>query len=427
MRVKVLLDFAEGGGKLEYIKTSVPNNNASRNANKSEIKVVDGIVEEEINNGFEVIAMNGINTIGSYEGQLVNEQGYNGYMWGLSGENGQNSVVLTIKGETLGHCGIVFDRVAGQYPHKYIHTYAGETTEYENTSGDPYIIDGLLGANNVEQTLEFTDWERPNYPMCLTFFEYLPSYEVFKDSDVIDINSTIEGTHDITTINYGCIANVGNLEIYDKTNAKGTSLLWNYAKMGYFNLNTFKVKIEMFNGEVAHHIVSQTPYYNNDKTFKASLTDVISTWNDLICEPTAYTSQTTLYDVLFDLLDTYIPRESYNVLQKMATQKIVIGNNNENAEVAQTEVYLNNYLQNIIIPAFSFGEESFSSRLNKICVVAQLYCYYDENNILSFISARPKATQDEIDNRLIVKYGDQFDEIVSTILVANAYDNVIIK
>jgi hypothetical protein len=111
----------------------------------------------------------------------------------------------------------------------------------------------------------------------------------------------------------------------------------------------------------------------------------------------------------------------------MATQKIVIGNNNENAEVAQTEVYLNNYLQNIIIPAFSFGEESFSSRLNKICVVAQLYCYYDENNILSFISARPKATQDEIDNRLIVKYGDQFDEIVSTILVANAYDNVIIK
>lgn len=80
MRVKVLLDFAEGGGSLEYIKTSSPNNNASRNAYKSEVKVVNGIVEEEINNGFEVIAMNGINTIGSYAGQLVNEQGYNGYM-----------------------------------------------------------------------------------------------------------------------------------------------------------------------------------------------------------------------------------------------------------------------------------------------------------------------------------------------------------
>jgi hypothetical protein len=427
MRVKILLDFAEGGGTLEYIKTSSPNNNASRNAYKSEIKVVNGSVEGEINNGYEVIAMNGVNTIGSYSGSLINEQRYNGYMWGLSGENGENSIVLTIKGETLGHCGIIFDRVAGQYPHKYIHTYAGERTEYENTSADPYIIDGLLGANDVEQTLEFTDWERPNYPMCLTFFEYLPSYEVFTDSDVINIDTTIEATNDITTINYGCMSNIGNIEIYDKTSVQGYNLLWNYAKMGYFNLSTFTLKIEMFNGEVSHHIVSKTPYYSNNKTFSADLTDNIYTWNELMCEPTAYTSQTTLYDVLFDLLDTYIPRESYNTFQKMATQKIVIGNNNENAEVVQDEVYLTEYLQNIIIPAFSFGEESFISRLNKICVVAQLYCYYDENNILSFTNARPKATQDEIDNRLIVEYGDQFSEVVSTILVANAYDNVIIK
>ena len=111
----------------------------------------------------------------------------------------------------------------------------------------------------------------------------------------------------------------------------------------------------------------------------------------------------------------------------MSTQKIVIGNNDDNSELTQSEAFISGYLKDIIIPPFSFGEESLVSRLNKICVVAQLYCYFDENNILSFITARPKATADEIENRLIVGYGDQYNEVVSTILVANAYDNVIIK
>ena len=427
MRVKVILDFAESGGSLDYINTSMPNNNVSKNAFKSAIRVANGTTDMQRNNGFKVISLNGINTIGSYEGSLINETSYNGYMWGLSGSTGKNSIVLTIKGTTLGRVGFLFDRYAGQYPHKYILTYGGERIEYENRFADPYEIEVILGASNIEQTIEFTEWEKPNYQMCLTYFEYFPSYEVFTDSDVENIDTNVEATNDLSMINYGCISNIGNISIYDKVDAMGDNMIWSYAQMGYFNLNFFAMKIEMFNGNVSTHVLSQTPYYGDNKTFTASLTDKIYTWSDVICEKTAYVQQTTLYNVLFDLLNTYLPNDSGKTLQKMSTQKIVIGNNDDDAELVETETYLTNYLQDIIIPPFSFGEESLVSRLNKICVVAQLYCYYDENNILSFITARPRATTDEIKNKLIVEYGDQFNEVVSTILVANAYDNVIIK
>lgn len=427
MRVKVTLDFAESGGVLDYINTSMQNNNGSRNPFQDSVIIHDGVTDMEYNNGMEVISLNGINTIGNHSGKMINIGGYNGYMWGLSGATRQNSIILTISGSSLGKVGFVFDREAGQYPHKYILTTGGETTEFTNDFEDPYEIEVLLGASSAEQTLEFTEWERPNYQMCLTFIESHPSFEVFTDSEVDNIDTTIEASNNSATINYGCLANMGNVVIRDKISATGKNKIWEYAQLGYLNLNRFSLNVEMFNGNISHHISTDTPYYDSNQTFTINLTDRIYVWSDIICEPTTYIQQTTLYNVLFDTLNSYIPRESAKTLQKMSTQKIVIGNNDDNSELTQSEAFITGYLKDIIIPPFSFGEESLVSRLNKICVVAQLYCYFDENNILSFITARPKATADEIENRLIVGYGDQYNEVVSTILVANAYDNVIIK
>lgn len=427
MRVKVLLDFSESGGVLDYINTSPNNNNGSKNPFNNYINIIDGQTDMQYNAGFEVICFDGINTIGNHEGALISEGGYNGYMWGLSGKQGENSITLTISGSSLGRVGFVFDRTAGQYPHKYILTTGGETTKYINDFLDPYEIEVLLGASSAEQTLEFTEWERPNYQMSLIFIESHPSFETFTDSEVDSIDTTIESLNDPSQVTYGCLSNMGSVVIRDKVGFDGKNKIWEYAQLGYLNLNRFSLNVEMFNGNISHHISTDTPYYDSDQTFTINLADRISVWNDLICEPTTYIQQTTLYDVLFDLLNTYIPKEGVKAFQKMANQKIVIGNNGDSAEVEQTEAYITDYLQDIIIPAFGFDEESLVSRLNKICVVAQLQCYFDNNNILSFISARPKATQEELDNRLIVEYGDQFEEVVSTILVANAYDNVIIK
>lgn len=414
-------------GSLNGASTTTYSNNVAKNPNSYIINVNKSSLTDMIkNDGHLGIPIYG--KIGDYIGttRLLSDGGYNGYMWGKTDSSGYFNLELSLDGINMFNMGFFFDRVAGQYPTHYIVTYLdGTTTEYTNETNDTNEIDIMFQGGTGVQKVLFDKWKKANYNVSLTYIELKPSTLNMNKQWLNSFESQCEKTSDPSIIEYGCLSNSGSIElrdINDNQNQEKKGTLFLYAEYGYLDTNMFNITFYMNQKKLQYHIPSDSPYYSDDNTLTIQLTNEISLWNNIDCEEIVYSNETTLYQVLKDVFTkTLAISEIDYMLRTVINVSSSLGEHEEMSVL--------DYLKSIKIPSFTLQTDSLTNQINKICTVAQLNLFINDIGELTFLNARPVATDDELeeDNIINLRYYQQYGSPKTTIFVANKYDEVIFR
>jgi hypothetical protein len=424
--LSIVLKIAESeNGALYNIITNSDSNNVSLNPNSNIIKVnQSSLTEMQKNNGHLGIPIYG--KIGDYIGvkRLLKDGGYNGYMWGKTDNQGNYGLEISLNGLNMYKVGFFFDKEAGQYPvHYKVTLLDGSTKEFFNETNDSNELEMIFQGGEGIQKVLFDKWKKPNYNVSLTFIELKPSVLLMNKKWINRFDSQSEKISNATTIEYGCLSNNGSIQLRDINenegkNKKGT--LYLYAEYGYLDTNMFGLTFYMNGKKLQEHIPSDSPYYNDDNTLEIELTNELSLWNNIDCESIIYNSETTLYQVLKDVFNTI----NIEVDNTLTTNINVSSSFGEHEEMTVKE-----YLKSIKIPSFTLEKDSLTNQINKICTVAQLHLFIDDDGNLKFVNARPVATDEELseENIVDVRYYQQYGSPKTTILVSNKYDEVVFR
>ena len=112
----------------------------------------------------------------------------------------------------------------------------------------------------------------------------------------------------------------------------------------------------------------------------------------------------------------------YNSTQvdKMLETEIIYGNDNVIGSVKS-------YLEQIVIQYPYLLSDTYRNTINKFCTLAQLQLLQMDNGDLKFVSARPIATNDELENTIQINAKEQFSTLDRTAIVKNKINTVEIE
>lgn len=417
-RVRAVIDLnydeAQSVGRLSKIITNQYTNNVSKHPHTNEIVTTEySLTDMEKNSGTEVAPFN--YTKFSDNKRFLADGKYNGYMYGLTDAEGNYDLELTLYGVNLFQLTFYFDEVAGQYPTNYKVTYLdGSTEEFENSSNSITITFQANTDENLPQKVLFYKWSRTNYNASITFIGAKPTTLNISSAWIENLESTSELTFNGETINYGALSNTGSIEMIDINNTLRT-----YAEYGYLDMNVFNVKLYFNDKIISQHYASDSPYYDEDKSFKVNLTNQIELWSNIECPERVYSTATNLATILVNIFGDslgYTRDEVYSMLNNY----IYVNDGYKSLSVLY-------YLQYISVPSFTLKKDSLLNNVNKVCDVAQLFCVEDNNGKIKFYNARPVITATQAQQVLKIDSDLQQEKPTMSILVSNRYDGVIIE
>ena len=165
--------------------------------------------------------------------------------------------------------------------------------------------------------------------------------------------------------------------------------------------------------EIQHHITVDSPYYNNKNLLELDLTNSLSQWDNIKFSGFTYEFVETLYGVLTNILKKNLSLELS--IDGMLDTVINIGSE---------DVTVKQYLERIIVEDVEVVESSLREAVDKICNIALLQVIENDNGEIKFISARPLATQDELDTAKVIPLRMQKSDFEYEILLSNKYEDV---
>lgn len=377
----------------------------------------------------------GVTALGDTEYTLTAERGYKGYITrelvnssgDLPSANGNVGWVLGTGGVGVLYIRFEFDKTASQYPTK-VKVYNASGTEVET---------GKTLENNVFTydsgtpiyKIEFSAWAKPNYPACITNIVSVPSDFAFTKRNIASISSTTESQNEASNIEYGAMAATGTLTLLDNySEIYDDYLLREYARQGWINKNTAELEL-VLNGKVLRTatIQSSSNYDEAQKQLSIPITDRLSGFSELQVPSVSLTvanggstSAITLLTLLNYLLTQY---GGLSTSEIDLSHEIVTGGGDNGTYKTQT---VSAYLGTFYVPTKgnSLEADTLASDIGKICTVAQLNCYCDENGNLVFDSARPLATDANIAARLAIPTKLQLSSFSFSIITNNRYNKV---
>ncbi|MBQ2871653.1 hypothetical protein IJE86_08125 [bacterium] len=398
--------------------------NTSIKAQESGLFIDANAMSGEGSNGFtwgedDYLVFNEYDYLDNFENSnayLESETNPSAMIWGVVPENGEYYVKLTFTNATnLKDVQFYGDAISGQFP-----TRAIIDGTKELFSDDPEWSVNFETESDTH-TIEFTDWNRGNYNATLTKISVVPQYIEFDKLSMKNIESLSQTTASPNDIFYGVIANSGSASIVD---VKGE--VRDYIKdNGSFNSNT-PCEIIANGNVVQHHIANDSDYDTQSKTFSVDLTNLLQSWDGIKysgfpLEIEGGNSSKTAYQILWDIfkssLDGFTEQKQFD---KLLDTKIVFGNDNVEGTVSD-------YLKNITIPYGYMEAGTLKDSVEKICRLAQLQVYINENNEIKFVSARPVMTSEENKNIIVVPSNRQSSQLSETIILKNKFDAVEIE
>lgn len=413
--IKAILKINENGnGVIESVTTNVETNNISA------IPYVTDVTSWFLNQTSQNQTYRGatINVLGSgakygsakYGLKKTSDNQYTDSYLGLmfpTPSQLQNNLSITIVGTDVLSFNIYFDNSMGQYPTSYTvySSISGITDSF--TSDDNVIeIDNLMTGRGTT-IITFTGWNLQNVPIGITYFESV-EIDVKMDKTWIDsFESQVQKTSDGESIQYGVLANTGNITLIDKDKS-----LLDKAKRGYLDVYLFTLELYVNNRLLQTHISNSAPYFADNYTMKFELSNKVEKFQNKYLN-LSFSGQESALDILEDIC------RSFNDFDTDYDNVLVLNNG------VNTEYPLDHYLSVFEIPSGqTFTIEGNALELiNKICNAFGMNAYFrDEANFLSFTSARPRMIASQwIIN---IPYQKQFSDFDYSILVVNRYDRV---
>lgn len=336
---------------------------------------------------------------------IEDEQNPDEFVWGVVPESGEYHVKLTfINAQNLKDIIVKGDDVVGQFPTQAI--VDGQTTIYSDDSN--WAIN--LQTESTTHTIEFTHWNRTGYNACLTLIAVMLRYfEIDKYNGLKSVESLSQSTGQPKEIFYGVVPSSGSLEVID-VNGEIADMV-NDGVMPNSNVN-----IDVFaNGkQVSNHISVESSYTYNSKMLTMQLSNILNNWNNISYLGYKLNEPVTAYEILVDILSSL-----YNVYEiDSMLDSIIIGENN-------TETNVKYYLQSITIQYPYLESSTISEAIEKICVLAQLNVFQEDNGNTKFVSSRPIRTTDM--NIIKIAKKNQLSSFDTDIVVNNKYQSVNVK
>ncbi len=313
-----------------------------------------------------------ISNNGTLAGSLASEEYPDMFVWGVVPNTKKYSVKLTFSNATSLKDIVVYgDKTSKQFPTKAI--IDGTTTIY---SDDPrWAIN--MGTESDTHTIEFTEWNRANYNACLTSISIMLKYLEIDKSQLDDIESTDQQNVDASTINYGFVANRGSATIRDIDGE-----LLDYIQDGLLPVSNVPVELYYNQRRIRSHITSDSDYSTSDQLLTIQLTNTADGF-DRTFAGMQLAENKTAFEVLKYILTSFGYSE-YDIRNSFDNMVIV-----KNANGTNTILHIEEYLKNIKIPYAYLEQSSYREAINKVCQLAQLNAYLNDNKEIEFSSVRP--------------------------------------
>ena len=343
--------------------------------------------------------------LGGANAKLQSEKDkYKGFMFGVTNDKGEYELTLEISGGEIEKVVVLGDKEANQFPTKaYLD---GSTTPIYSDDANWAI---KFPSEALTHTIKFTNWNRADYNACFTTLKILATYLDLNRAYIEDLDTLTQSSSDPTTIQNGVLANSGSVNLADIDGE-----LRDLFEDGIIENSNVPVEVWLNGKKIRTHITTDSDYEENAQLLKFQMTNGLSNWDNLTYGGRAMTRNESLDIILREVLENLYTKAE---VTKALSTKIVFGADDKVGTVEQ-------YLSTINIPYAYLNSDTYRNTVNKICDVAQLQCYADSDDKPVFVSSRPVATQEEIDNAVRVKSYTNITNLQRSVILKNKYDGI---
>lgn len=425
----------QGNGELESVKFYVKengnwvlqnSNNISALPYSSEFKsAIENETESNKTYGGAIGTPIGLCTVattrfGVDEGESRTEN-YKGLIFGYTDSNSKYNCKIELVGTDILDFSIYFDESLNLYPTEFTYTdINGNSTTVTNSSRIISLTNLVAGYGTT--TIEFEDWSAANKSIQFTYFENIPLDIELSKQWIDNFESQNQSASSNYDLQYGVLSNTGNIDFIDYN-----KFLYNKSLLGHLNAYIFDLSLYINGNLIQTHISTDSPLYSQNNVVELKLTNKLELWNQILVDEHNFTSSDTLYDILSYVLsfdESFA--EDVSLIDTMTNRYDIVVGNGDNAPYLNVSV--EDYLRGInITNGFKLESGSIMEEISKICVVAQLTCFQDDDGMIVMDSARPIFYYYDEGGIIEIPYSKQISPLTYDILVTNRFEEIEFK
>ena len=308
--------------------------------------------------------------VGGANTKLIEQYGYNGYVFGAVPESKQLTVTLEIRGQYIDSIIIYGDKNANQFPTK---AYLDGNSNDIIYSDDPtwaIKFDNVSGSH----TITFLEWNRANYNACITYVAELKNKLYLDKSWIKSVESLSQSTGQPREIYYGVVPNSGSAQIYD-VDGEFSDMISDGI------IPTSDLQISIYAKQQSHIVIDSN--YANDKVFAIENSNFLSKWGDFKIKPKVLKNTAgTLMAYFRNMMKEY--GFSAEFVDSMCTNIVRDG------KTAQ------NIMELIRIPYQYHKCSTLLDFVNEICKICHFCLLTDEEGNPKFVDGNPSLQSDRI-------------------------------
>ena len=322
--------------------------------------------------------------VGGSNTSLGSWRGYNGYVFGAVPENKKFELTLAFFGQNIDSIIIYGDKNANQFPTK---------AYLDSNSTDFIYSDDLVWAIRFDNpskthTITFLEWNRGNYNACITYVAVLKNELELDTPYLKNIEVLSQINSQPQEVYFGVVPNSATIEVLDRDGE-----LYDYVRDGIIENSNLKVDVLIGSNKVQECLTIDTDYDINQSLLTFETTNSLSDWDKIQFYGLKYeNARKTLLEILYIVLSKI--GYTTNEVDNMLTDKIYFSNiSTGNRQYGN----IKDYLSSIVVEVPYMESSTIREAIDKICEVAQLNVYQNDNGEIKFTSSRPIKNQNEID------------------------------
>lgn len=412
--IQVLIKFGDSeDGVIERLSSQTRVNNASIQQPDVEYDTREFIRMSQKNDGrnLKSWATGSLSLEDGYVGgkdtKLVNQYGYEGYMFGATDSDGKLNVHLYVSGKNIPGIVVYGDKQANQFPTKAYFELSGEIL-YNSDNVWTIVFD----TPRDYVSIVFTEWNRADYNACLTSVQKL-SHELLLDkSQIKSLESLSQSTGQPNEIFYGVVPNSGSMEIVDRDRE-----LLDMIKEGFLPTSKVPTEVKVNGNNIQNHIVVDSSYSKSDGIFSLEKTNSLENLDNINFAGFELSeTETTAYELFVRMMTTIGYSEEQ--ISTMIQTKIVV------EQLSDNLVTVEDYLKAVIIKNPYMDSSTAREAIEKFCNLLQLQFITDNNGNPIFVSARPVASPEMLLKTIVIPAKSQLSTFEKVEIVKNEYDAV---
>lgn len=295
--------------------------------------------------------------VGGADTKLIEQYGYNGYVFGAVPESKELTVTLEVRGENVDSIIIYGDTSANQFPTKAYRDGNPNDIIYSDDATWAIKFDTVASSH----TITFLEWNRANYNACITYVAELKKELEFDKSWIKSVESLSQSTGQPNDIYYGIVPNSGRLELLDRNLE-----LHDYITDNIIEKTNVELGLKVNNRLVQEHI-SVNSEYSKDGILSIEMSNYLKDFDKLYYGGYSYKKESaSLYVIIVDAISKLISKYS---------SKIVLSDE----FVSKTTAIL---YQTPFVPYMSYKDF-----FNKVCAITQSQFVQKDDGYFYFLDA----------------------------------------